>query len=338
VGIASITGGREKIRCGIRCRQGIRGFHLDSVRGFGQGFSNIHQEYDMAYVVAIVAPGEMGSAVAARLSERGVSVTTSLAGRSPASAARAQRAHMVPIADDDALVEADFFLSICPPGEAIALAQRLKPALTRAGKKPIYVDCNAVSPETAIAIGAVLESTGCPYVDGGIIGPPPPPGGTGTRIYVSGAVAHEVARLSEFGVAFPALDGPIGAASALKMSYGGITKGFTAIAVAMVLGATRAGSAAALHKELEASQPHLLAWLTRQVPRMYPKAYRWVAEMEEIGHFLQDGAPSGDMYEAIARLYQDIADVAQAPSEGDAVAQLSAFFVKPDEAQERKRA
>jgi L-threonate 2-dehydrogenase len=71
---------------------------------------------------------------------------------------------------------------------------------------------------------------------------------------------------------------------------------------------------------------------------MYPKAYRWVAEMEEIGHFLAMGTPSGDMFEAIARLYQDIADVARAPSDGDAVAQLSEFFVKPDEAPERKRA
>ena len=39
------------------------------------------------------------------------------------------------------------------------------------------------------------------------------------------------------------------------------------------------------------SQPQLLAWLTRQVPRMPPKAYRWVAEMEEIGHFVGDGTP-----------------------------------------------
>jgi L-threonate 2-dehydrogenase len=119
----------------------------------------------MAYVVGIIAPGEMGSAVAARLSERGVKVTTSLAGRSAASAARAERARMVPVADDDALIgEADFFLSICPPGEAIALAERLKPALARARKKPVYVDCNAVSPETAIQIGAVLESTACMWM------------------------------------------------------------------------------------------------------------------------------------------------------------------------------
>ena len=122
------------------------------------------------------------------------------------------------------------------------------------------------------------------------------------------------------------------------MSYGGITKGFTAVAVAMVLGATRAGSAAALHKELEMSQPHLLAWLTRQVPRMPPKAYRWVAEMEEIGHFLGDGTPGGDMYEAIARLYVDIADAAREPgAAGSPVAQLADFFA-PADTQERKRA
>ena len=71
---------------------------------------------------------------------------------------------------------------------------------------------------------------------------------------------------------------------------------------------------------------------------MYPKAYRWVAEMEEISHFLENGTPSGDMFEAIARLYEDIAAVAREPSSGDAIAQLSEFFVKPEESQDRKRA
>ena len=71
---------------------------------------------------------------------------------------------------------------------------------------------------------------------------------------------------------------------------------------------------------------------------MYPKAYRWVAEMEEIGHFLEDGTPSGDMFEAIAQLYGDIAKVHAAPAPHDAVAQLAAFFTKLEDAQERKRA
>ena len=34
------------------------------------------------------------------------------------------------------------------------------------------------------------------------------------------------------------------------------------------------------------SQPALLGWLTRQMPRMHSKAYRWVAEMEEIAAFV----------------------------------------------------
>jgi 3-hydroxyisobutyrate dehydrogenase-like beta-hydroxyacid dehydrogenase len=286
----------------------------------------------MACTVAIVAPGEMGAAVAARLGEHGVTVITSLAGRSAASAARAERSGMVPAANDDTLVGGvDVVLSIVPPAEAVSLARRLAPALTRAARKPIYVDCNAVSPATVQEIGAVLAPTGCPYVDASIIGPPPPPNSIATRIYVSGSAAAEVTRLSAFGVPFPLLDGPIGAASALKMSYAGITKGFTAVAVAMVLGATRAGSADALCQELALSQPQLLAWLSRQVPRMYPKAYRWVAEMEEIGHFLGGGTPAGDMFADVARLYEDIAGAARSPSDGDAVAQLQAFFVKPDE-------
>jgi Domain of unknown function (DUF1932) len=68
----------------------------------------------------------------------------------------------------------------------------------------------------------------------------------------------------------------IGAASALKMSYAGITKGLAAIAAATVLAATRAGAAPALREELEASQPQLLQRFTKTLPDMYPKAYRWV--------------------------------------------------------------
>ena len=70
------------------------------------------------------------------------------------------------------------------------------------------------------------------------------------------------------------------------MSYAGITKGFTALGAAMMLAATRGGSAEALKAELAESQPALLGYLSRQVPSMYGKAYRWVAELEEIAGFV----------------------------------------------------
>jgi hypothetical protein len=40
---------------------------------------------------------------------------------------------------------------------------------------------------------------------------------------------------------------------------------------------------------------------------MYDKAYRWVAEMEEIADFHGEGRPAADIYAAIARHYEFLA-------------------------------
>jgi putative dehydrogenase len=92
------------------------------------------------------------------------------------------------------------------------------------------------------------------------------------------------------------------------MSYAGITKGTTAIASAMLLGAARFGCAEALIAELTESQPEMLARFREGIPRMYDKAYRWVAEMEEISDFLEKNPPSRDIYAAVARLYTYLAE------------------------------
>ena len=261
----------------------------------------------MTPTVAIIAPGNMGSAVGARLTENKVTVLTSLAGRSAESERRAKAAGMQPVADAQ-LAEADFLLSIVPPGEALALAKRLAPVLTAANKKPVYVECNAVSPDTMLDIADVVGATGCPFVGAGIIGPPPKPGSANTKFYASGPAAGLFSKLNEYGLIVRVLDGPLTAASALKMSYAGITKGFTALGAAMMLAATRGGSAPALKAELAESQPALLGYLTRQTPAMYPKAYRWVAELDEIAAFVGKDHPEHAMLEAAARLYERIAD------------------------------
>ena len=279
----------------------------------------------MAPVVALIAPGMMGSAVGKRLVDNGLKVLTSLKGRSAETVARAKTAGMQ-AASDEEIAATDFMLSILPPGDAVALAQRFAPALTASNAKPIYVDCNAVAPQTAERIGAILAGSGSAYVDGGIIGAPPTPTTPGARLYVSGERAKDVVRLNAHGLDVRLLGGPVGAASALKMSYAGITKGFTAVSAMMMLGATQAGCADTLHKELADSQPQLLAWLSRQMPKMPPKAYRWVAEMEEIGAFLDGVAGGKEAYEAIARLYERIAEVqAQTRKADDEVAGLDAF-------------
>ena len=260
----------------------------------------------MTPTVALIAPGNMGAAVAKRLTEHKVTVLTALTGRSESSIKRAREAGMQAV-DDRKLAEADFLLSIVPPGEALALAKRLSGVLTAANTKPIYVECNAVNPQTVNQIAKVIAATGCAFVGAGIIGPPPKPGTSNTKIYASGPHATEFARLNDYGLTVRVLAGPLTAASALKMSYAGITKGFTALGATMMLAATRGGSAQALQAELAESQPALLGYLTRQVPGMYSKAYRWVAELDEISSFVGKDRDEHVMLAAAARLYERIA-------------------------------
>jgi 3-hydroxyisobutyrate dehydrogenase-like beta-hydroxyacid dehydrogenase len=260
----------------------------------------------MTPTVAIIAAGNMGAAVGRRLTENNVTVLTSLAGRSQASAARAREAGMNAV-EDARLAEADFLLSIVPPGEALALARRLAGALAAANKKAVYVECNAISPPTMLEVADVVGAAGCPFVGAGIIGPPPKPGSTNTKFYASGPAAKLFASLNDHGLIVRVLDGPLTAACALKMSYAGITKGFTALAAAMMLAADRGGSAAALHAELAESQQAMLGWLTRQMPNMYAKAYRWVAELDEIATFVGKDHPEHAMLTAAARFYERIA-------------------------------
>jgi len=110
------------------------------------------------------------------------------------------------------------------------------------------------------------------------------------------------------------------------MSYAGITKGFTALGATMMLAAARGGSAQALQAELAESQPALLGYLTRQVPGMYSKAYRWVAELDEISSFVGKDRDEHVMLEAAARLYERIA--ADVDGEKKEVGELDKF-IKP---------
>ena len=272
-------------------------------------------------IVAILAQGEMGAGIAKRIASRGARVLTVLDGRSDASRRRAAEAGMED-SSWDALAQADLFLSILPPAQALALATQATGNWKGAERAPTYVDCNAVSPATVVQIEAAVAANGGKFVDAGIIGGPPRPGAEGPTLYASGPHASALASLRGLGLDIKILEGPIGAASALKMSYAGITKGMTAIGAIMALAAIRAGAGDDLKRELANSQPALSAWLNRQCKGMIPKSYRWVAEMEEIAAFQGDDATGGEIYRAIARFYERIAaDEPGAKSETDQLRQ-----------------
>jgi putative dehydrogenase len=257
--------------------------------------------------VAIVAPGNMGAGVAQRLHEHGVKVVTLLTGRSRASVKRAQGAGMVGVSAE-ALVDVDLLLSILPPANALSFAEQTAFALKSARRKPVFVDCNAVNPATVRHIHAVITATGTEFIDAGIIGFPPVPGTkAGPHIYASGEHAAKLQVLSDCGLDVRLLEGPVGAASALKMAYAGISKGHIAIFAAMVLAASRSGSAEALRKELAETDAALLASMAQRLPRMLTKAWRWAPEMREIAEFAREDPVASEIWTSIAQLYERLA-------------------------------
>jgi L-threonate 2-dehydrogenase len=257
--------------------------------------------------IAVIAMGEMGSAVARRLIEGGARVVSSLAGRSAASIGRAKAACVELLNDRELIDQAEIFLSIVPPSSAAATAQRFLHIIERASNKPVFIDCNAIAPQTLHDIAKPFVQGGLPLGDASIIGGPPRPGYT-PRLYMSGPIAREANKLKDLGIETRVISDALGDASALKMAYAGVTKGLQAIGASMALGAARAGAAKSFVAELKDSQPALYAWLAKMIPSMYAKAYRWGDEMREISRFLEPERGAADMLTGAAVLYQHVAE------------------------------
>jgi len=251
-------------------------------------------------VVGVLHPGEMGAVVAGALRERGETVLWASAGRGAATAERAEAAGLED-AEDIAEVRSrcEILLSICPPHAAVEVAREAS------GFTGIYVDANAIAPGTARLAIAKLQPR---LVDGGIVGPPPSRPGT-TRLYLSGGEAAEVAALfAGTNLETRVLCGEPGAASALKAAYAGWTKGSAALLLTMRELARAEGVEDALLEEWRLSIPELEEHVAGAQRSARRKGWRWVGEMEEIGHSMAaHDLPTG-FHEAAAEVFRRAAE------------------------------
>lgn len=232
--------------------------------------------------VAVIGAGEMGSAIGALLVARGAEVLSPLEGRSVASQERAAQAGMRDACWTECAA-CDFVLSVVPSSQALPVAQRLLEAIGGGERALVYLDCNPVTPDRARAIGALLEAAGVTFIDAGIVGGPPAPDGARMPLcYVSGPAACACAPLAEHGLALEYLDGPIGAASALKLAIAGVSKCQTGLFAAMALLAAEEGVAGPFLVKLAQSQPAFHAWGMRQGARLGFTAGRWADEMAQL--------------------------------------------------------
>jgi putative dehydrogenase len=275
--------------------------------------------------IAVVSMGEMGSGIAGLLVENGARVLTSLEGRSAASSSRAQAAGVESFDDAGMVEQAELVLSIVPPSAAGATARRFLPLIKRSAGKPMFLECNAIAPQTVLALSKPFAEEGLRFGDASIIGPSPKVLGASPRFYMSGPVREEADLLHSFGLDTRVLSDELGDASALKMAYAGINKGFQAMGTAMILGAARNGAAESLIAELKESQPQLYAWLSMMLPAMYSKAYRWDDEMREIAKFLEPERGAVDMLTGAADLYNHVAAEFREGTKSEIISALDRF-------------
>jgi 3-hydroxyisobutyrate dehydrogenase-like beta-hydroxyacid dehydrogenase len=256
--------------------------------------------------IAVVGTGDMGSAVGGALVRAGYRVVTAGQGRSGASRALAERAGIEDLGSLAAVVRAAaLVLSIVPPAAARGFAAEAAHAIRETGARPTFVDCNAVAPQTVREVEAIVAPT--PFVDVGIVGRGPGPGGERTRFYVSGAARRAVLELAVPEIELIDLGADIGTASALKMAYSSLNKGTDALLTAVLLAAERLGVRPALMRELAGSQAQALARMRARVPFLAATAARFAPEMTEIAATYESVGVTPDFHRGAEWLYALVA-------------------------------
>ena len=231
--------------------------------------------------VGLLFPGEMGAQIgdAAR-----AEVVWASEGRSRATAERAERAGLVDVGSVAELVgSSDAVLSVCPP----AIAEDVAAQVFALGFTGVYVDANAVSPGRM----ARIAKLGSQIVDGSIIAR------GGIHLYLAGRsddVEQVAALFDGTSVVAIRLGRDVGAASALKMAFGGWNK----IGIALTAQAHAIARAYGVADALEAEGVD-----GERVARFAPRAWRWAPEMAEVADTCAELGLPEDIGRGAAELY-----------------------------------
>ncbi len=254
--------------------------------------------------IAIISPGDMGSGIGKVLVQDGYQVLTCLQGRSSLTKELALKSGFQDTPDMASLLsQTDCLISIVPPESALTVAQQVARQIKSAKPRLIYVDCNAISPQTAQKVSEVIAGAGVRFVDGGIIGSPPERRGL-TRVYISGPDRSEVLELHGQNMEFRDLGDKIGTASAIKMCYASQTKGTTALWLHTIITAQSLGVLDALRSEWSSSHPELWVRMEGNLPTVPHRAGRWVSEMKEIALAMEGIGLTQDTFQGAAAMYE----------------------------------
>jgi len=244
----------------------------------------------------------MGSALGRGYAEGGARVVATVAGRSARTRELATGIELLPSLEDVVAV-ADVVISIVPPGEAERVALSVASAVKVTGSQPLYADFNAISPGLATKLAAAL--TPLRFVDGSISGGPP--NVPGTRLYLSGPDADEVAALHHPRLDVRQVAGPVGTASAVKMSTASVYKGTSALIMQALRAAQSNGVLDEVVDDLTSGYPELMRNVAPRLASTASKAHRFVGEMHEIAITQHDAGLTPDLFTSIATVFDEVA-------------------------------
>ena len=237
----------------------------------------------MSKTIAILMPGDMGHGCGKAFKNNNFRVVTCLSQRSVRTKKLAELSGFEDLGTIENVVQnSDIILSILPPEFALQQAKKVSKVITKIQKHITYVDCNAISPETALKINDSISSNYCNFIDGGIIGFNPIVENGQTRLYVSGPNTQSVKVLHKKGFIIKDLGTEIGKASAMKMVYASATKGTFALHAAVITASKKLGLFDEYVEELKYSKPNILEAMEKMVPKIPIDAARWEGEMYEI--------------------------------------------------------
>ncbi|KAL6401381.1 nitrogen assimilation transcription factor nirA [Ilyonectria robusta] len=207
-------------------------------------------------------------------------------------------------------------LSIVPPRDALATAQRVLDVESHGRKQPLYyLELNAISPGLSAEVEALFQGNeSITLIDGGIIGGPPSPKNdspTGWKcpsLVTSGPTKLPYEDLVQ-KLNMKHVSPSIGGASGLKMCFASMTKGFIALAIESFVTADSLGVLPELRQQMEMHNAEGLAIASRGITSMPPKAYRWVYEMQQIAVTMhENGGFNKGMFDEVAEVYRVVAE------------------------------
>lgn len=196
-----------------------------------------------------------------------------------------------------ALEGADIVFCTVTADQAVSAAKAAAPLL---GQGTIWCDLNSCAPSSKRTSAGVIEAGGGRYVDVAVMAPVHPKLNM-VPLLVGGPHAVEVTEiLRAMPMAPRVFDGPVGAASSVKMIRSVMVKGLEALTAECVLAAVAAGIENEVLESLNKSHPGTDwdAQAAYNFERVLVHGVRRAAEMEEVAKTLSDLDLPNDMTKA----------------------------------------